>query len=487
MAIRTFLHSGTSFIELLNLEKLEIIQQVNEHAVLELVAVLKEESEIKYARNVNAFETIEIYVEDKERKTVFVGFMKSIRIKQIEKSNYLYIQGVSATYKTDLKIKSRSFQDINITYKSMIQEILYSDEDYIGADLYDNITNNASIGKFIMQYKETDWQFIKRMASHFNAVIIPDVLFPSPKIKIGVPEGKERGKVEKYNFYVTKNLERFMVSSKNESNKITELDTVSIHIETTDDFEIGDTLTYQYDKESNMIPSLFIKKKYTRLSEGALRFEYELSTDKGISQDKFYNEKITGLSLQGKVLSRIQDTVRVLLEIDDEQDVSKAWDFPYTTPYTAEGSGGWYVMPEIGDTVYIYFPNREEHFGVGLNSIRLKNKGTDKIGNPNVKYLRTKDGKEIKLAPDELTITCSNWKNEKTGEENIIYIRLNQDRGITIQSTKPINFNSDGDINFTADKNIKFEALEEIKLKCQSSQIIMGSSISIDSPDVKIN
>jgi hypothetical protein len=37
----------------------------------------------------------------------------------------------------------------------------------------------------------------------------------------------------------------------------------------------------------------------------------------------------------------------------------------------AEGNSGWYCMPEINDTVFIYFPTKEEHMGVGMNSIRF--------------------------------------------------------------------------------------------------------------------
>ncbi len=495
MGIVTYLHTDSSYREVVNLQELKITQTINEHATLHLTAILKETSEIEYVSNTNAYDTIEVVKDEPEYKTIFKGIVRNIEIQQIDKVYYLFVTGVSGSFFADIEKKSCSFQDKGMTYYEMVTKAIESpfelgdgkEKAKKPGGIIDRATNGATIDKFIMQFKETDWEFVKRMASHFNAGLIPSLRDDTPKIIMGIPQGTPRGKIEKYNFFVNKDLQRYMISSKNENTSLGELDTVSFHVETTDEFDIGDTLTYQYKDDKTMVSSLYVKSKQIEMVDGALRFRYSFSSEKGLSVDKFYNEKIVGLSLQGVVLDRIQDTVKVHLEIDKTQDVGKAWKFPYTTPYTAEGSAGWYVMPEVEDTVYIYFPNREEHFGVGLNGVRVKNTGTDKIKNPEIKYLRTKDGKEMKLAPDEVVITCCNSKDEESGEENKIYIQLNQDSSITIQSTKPIHINSDGDINFTADKNICFAAEDEIKLKCQSSQIKMDSEIQIVSSVVKVN
>ena len=86
-----------------------------------------------------------------------------------------------------------------------------------------------------------------------------------------------------------------------------------------------------------------------------------LSNENSFTQDKLYQEGMIGLSLKGRVLEAVQDTVKVQLEIDVEQTKKEeAYPFPYTTMYTAEGNSGWYCMPEVDDTVMIYFPTREE-------------------------------------------------------------------------------------------------------------------------------
>ncbi|TCO67911.1 hypothetical protein [Marinisporobacter balticus] len=271
-----------------------------------------------------------------------------------------------------------------------------------------------------------------------------------------------------------------MKSSKNTNPSLKQSDTIEFHIETEKDYEIGDKVTYQ-----NI--HLYIKSKEVEMENGILDFRYALSTKMGLSQDQLYNEQITGMSLKGKVLKIVRDKVKVHLEIDKFQDNNKAWEFPYTTMYTAEGNSGWYCMPEINDTVFIYFPTKEEHQGVGMNAIRVMNKGTDKISNPDIKYFRTIDGKELKFSPDEIKITCINGIDKETGESKVIYIKLNQDNGIEIVSSEPISFKTDKGIKLEAEDTIKILAGEQIKLKCKTSEISIDSKIDICGEDVRIN
>jgi hypothetical protein len=64
-------------------------------------------------------------------------------------------------------------------------------------------------------------------------------------------------------------------------------------------------------------------------------------------------------------------------------------------------------MPELDDTVFAYFPSKEEGDGVTLNSVRTKGLSGDKISDHKIKYFRTIDGKELKFSPEEILITCT--------------------------------------------------------------------------------
>jgi hypothetical protein len=122
-----------------------------------------------------------------------------------------------------------------------------------------------------------------------------------------------------------------------------------------------------------------------------------------------------------------------------------------------------------------------------LNSIRTTRGEGDKIDDPDVKYFRTKDGKELKFSKDEILITCINGSDKETGEDIITLIRLNQNEGIEIISTEPIKLHSDKDIKIEAEETVKVLAGERIRLKCKTSEILIDSKVDICGKEVKIN
>ncbi|SNS56617.1 Phage late control gene D protein (GPD) [Anaerovirgula multivorans] len=477
MTAITYFQLKTNIEYIQQIKNIKMTQQINHHAYLYLTAIISEQYKDDYVKENLREEQITLYIEDDKPKTLFQGMIQHIQVQVIEDVYYLEIKAVSNSFKIDIKKECRSFQDKNMSYRDMIKGIV---RNYPGGDMMDKASQGKAIEKFIMQYQETDWEFLKRMASHFHMGILPSVIHEGPKILFGTAEGNDIGEIESYNYYITKNIGQYMKSSQNTNPNLKELDTIEFHIETEKEYEIGDKVTYQN------IP-LYIKSKEGELVNGTLLFKYALSTKNGLSQDQLYNEQITGISLKGRVLEVVRDKIKVHLEIDKSQNKAQAWEFPYTTIYTAEGNSGWYCMPELNDTVLIYFPTRQEHKGVGMNAIRVENKSTDKIQNPDIKYFRTKNGKELKFSPDEIQITCINGTDKETGESRIIYIRLNQDTGIEIISTEPIHFKTEKGIKLEAEDTIKILASEQIKLKCKTSEIKIDSQIDICGEDVKIN
>jgi hypothetical protein len=53
------------------------------------------------------------------------------------------------------------------------------------------------------------------MASHFNMGILPVITFEEPKLVFGIPDGKDIGEIDAYNYSISKNIAQFMKSSQN--------------------------------------------------------------------------------------------------------------------------------------------------------------------------------------------------------------------------------------------------------------------------------
>ena len=457
-----YLNLGFTGYNLREVKEMKINHDINAHSRLYLSALLDEEAKTEPVFATQPGTQIGLMNKNQEQPPIFQGMVQTIQVKHLSGVYHVEILAVSNSYMLDVKRERRSFQDASMQYRDMIRAVTSA---HTGSDFAYRVTEKP-IGAFTMQYEETDWGFIKRMASRFNAGLVPDHRFQTPKFTVGIPQGQNRGRLENYNFYIKKDIADFMVSSQNWNEGLGELDSVRFIVQTEEEFLIGDSVTYRDTV-------LFVRSVEGQISEGVLRFTYELTTRNGLTQDRLYNEKITGLSLKGKVLESVQDKVRVHLEIDAEQNLGTAWHFSYTTIYTAEGHAGWYCMPEVGDTVFIYFPNKKEEDAVSVNSIR-ENGG---VGGPEVKVFRTPNGKELRFSPDEILITCV---------DGSIFMSLSSS-GISVTSSQPININSQSNLSLKANKKVNISADSEILFTCREASMQMDCEVKVLGAEVHIS
>ncbi|BFH17784.1 phage late control D family protein [Paenibacillus melissococcoides] len=457
---------------LVNLQELKLTKKINEHTRLRFTGIVPEELKDSYVEMTDADTTIELSQinEEGESKPLFSGIVLHIGIKAVRDIYYLEVEAVSHSYKLDVKRKSRSFQNKAVTIPMLLDEIA---SDYPGMDVVDEATDNARLGRFTVQYQETDWQFLKRMASRFHTSLMPTAVFDRPKFYFGICESNSQTRLEDYHYTVRKRMNTYRYFAENDSPNVDENDFIYYEVETDRVLELGSWIGFKGK-------SLYVCEALTEVKNGLLTHQYVLCLHKGLRQKILYNRQIKGASLQGKVIDVAKDKVKVHLDIDKKQDKGEAHWFPYTSVYTAEGHSGWYVMPEIGDTVRIYFPSEKEEEGVASSSIRqdLIEGETNKVGNPNIKYFRTAAGKEVKMSPDEIVIT---------GKDGAIYIKLNENNGIHIISNKNIMISAQEDIMMDSQKKVIISAGQELNLSCKSSSIHLSGNTNIVGSELKTN
>jgi hypothetical protein len=458
--------------KLTNLLELKITKRMNEHARLHFTGIVSEELKDSYVEMTEVQTKIEVSQIDEQanRTPLFAGIVLCIEIKAVRDIYYIDVEAVSHTYTLDIKRKSRSFQQKDMPYAALLQEVVSG---YPGVDVMDMASNGANLEKFTIQYQETDWQFLKRMASRFHTGLVPASSFDKPKFYFGVPEGGYSGRLEDFHYSIRKELSNFRSSSENDMAGIEENDFIYYEAETDKVLDIGSEVDFKGK-------TLVVSEAHTAMKNSLLKHRYILCSKKGMSRNAMYHQEITGISLQGKVIAVEKDNVKVHLDIDKEQSIAKAWWFPYSTAYTAEGNSGWYCMPELNDYVRIYFPSRKEEEAIAMGSVRKDSeiKEKNKLGNPDIKYFRTAFGKELMFSPEEIVIT---------GKDGEIFIKLNEKDGIQIFSTKNIHIISQADIAMNAEKRVTLSAKEEINLTCKESRITLNGSTSISGKEVKTN
>jgi len=228
-----------------------------------------------------------------------------------------------------------------------------------------------------------------------------------------------------------------------------------------------------------------VKSILEEYKEAKLRNICTLAFEAGTKVPRMSNYNISGCSVFGRVIATARDNVKVHLEIDEKQDVETAYWFPYATMYASEDETGWYCMPEINDTVRLYFPDDEEEKGMAINSVKPHDPNEDvekldpqnRMVNPDIKYLRTAFGKELKFRPDGIDIIS---------KDGLVFMTLNDDGTVTLNSNDRISFTAANDIEIKA-RNVNVEATEHIKIEAKESSIDLESDITVTGKEVKTN
>ncbi|OOM76181.1 phage late control protein Gpd [Clostridium puniceum] len=422
-----------------SIKNLKIDVKINEHIKLYLSGILKNEED-KDIDLTTDNKTIEVYYEGNENITLFYGIVTNIEIN-VEREVYkINIEAKSMSYLMDVKLKSKSFQDISMTTRNLIKSIMseYSNSNYIL-----NIPDEE-VKEFLVQYEETDWQFLKRIASRYNQGLFSVMDTKSIQYVMGVPDQVKELKGDNTNYKVYKELGLYEYMLKNFLQDADEIDYITYEIETYEILKLGDNIQMQGQ-------SFYVYEGIYEIKNGQLENTYKLRIKNGLRQKRIFNTNIIGSSIDGKIIKVQGDLVKIHLNIDECQEEEKAYWFKFSTMSASTDGSGWYCMPEIGDSVRAYFPTKDEDetFAVSAVSGYIQGAGEseDRMGNPDDKYLRTAHDKQVKLTPAGIFISCDSGQAE-------------------------MNLTSDGTLSITSQNNINVNAKENIKIQAQKSFLV---------------
>ncbi|MCE5173555.1 phage baseplate assembly protein V [Paenibacillus profundus] len=468
----------------MQLLELRMIQQVNEHGKLTFTGVISEEHKDNDLYAINEQTPIEVkqILEQGEERVLFSGIITEMRIEKSRDVYSIHAEALTSTVMLDIRVKSRSFQDASMNYGQLVQQI---GKDYSNYDVNYTADKNPGIGNLVMQYKETDWAFLKRMASRLDTVVVPAEQFKDIKFFFGLPESGAVKKLEEFNYIVKKKLGDYMTYHKNIRSDVQETDFIFYVITTDQLLHVGDAVDFQKAR-------LYVEKAVSTMEKGRVMHQYTITSRKGLNREQPYNDAIRGASVGGTVMAINRDKVKVQLDIDKKQDAGKAYWFPYSTVYASADGSGWYCMPEAGDSVRVTFPSQREEEAFAISSVNSYAgelpgatpqgaQGTgagsgggsqgggsqDRMADPNVRYFRNSSGMEVTLAPSHVLISANN------GQATIM---LDQSGSVTIVGQNEVSLTSKETVNIRADKTLTMTASEEITIESQKGgKIVLNS------------
>jgi hypothetical protein len=423
---------------------------------------------------------------------IFKGVVVKIELTAANDIFAVKVEGASHTYELDLKLQNRAFQNTALTYQTMIQQVTN------GYDVtcWNSADQTEAIGGVFLQYRRTAWQHLIRMASQRRLGLTADCLSAKPAFWFGVPERKQHqlSELQEVEYQITKDVAEFQRATRNQYlTGVVEKDYRRIRIAKLDRiFEIGDQVTFQQQ-------SFYVCQAVSELVGSALRHSYCLVTKAGLQQNLIFNDPIKGVAIEGKAVKVEQDRVKVHLtgladEPTDPPAATELYSFPYATFYAAGEQTGWYAMPETGDSVQLVFPGNRESDAYVTASLRQAKQGEDiRIGNPALKYFRSKYAKVLLLGEDEIVLIAygAGYSDDPTQK---VLVRLNTRAadaapaaGIEISSFKNVKLIAGANLVLNSGNKATFTAGTIIDLQCRSSRIILDGAIELQGNPVKLD
>lgn len=423
-------------------------QRLNEHAVLRIAFTCKDDVGDAIVKGASEEITIEIF---EGKKRVFCGFLSDIRYQ-----GYLGTNRVDAVFYGLSKIfdrtkRRRAVTAEDITYGGLADQVLES----YGKISCTKTLKDETIPGFLLQYDETDWDFLKRLAGKQGSVLTPDNAATFPAFFYGLPGDKTK---------VIQNIEGVKVSSLDYEDYAKKaalnpfgaflLDSYGHTIKSESLYGLGEPVKYE-NVEYRVKEIMIIGKG------GIVEKYYTLATENGCPYTNGLNLDYSGLHLEATVDEVKGSNIRVGFQIPEISGGSERF-FPY-----AVESSAWYCMPEVGSKVHVYLPECDETKAYATHSLRNTDAGGANAGatsDPSVKNFTHPGGAAMKLDGSGVHLT-----SDKDGSATV---DLLSDGSLKLKA-KTITIHSAGKISIgkgdTSAKNTNVTAADHLVMSINES------------------
>lgn len=439
--------------ELLDILKCTGIVGANMHGHMTVKGHIEKEKEEEYLQILvgDVWASVQLCDENGAMYPLYTGIVTEGRIEVENGLKTLEVVIKTGSFLMDIKKHSRSFQKSGYTYAEILSSLAGSYSNY---SFVMEKGRGESVNKFLFQYKETDWEFAKRVAKNCNTVLYPNYVGIGEKFYFGMPIGKSRGKIN-LTEYICKQTEKGVIFEG----------TVR------DVFDIGDTINF-------LGKNLYAISRKSEYQRGELYHTYEFAEKEKASEEPLHNDNLIGVSLEAAVTGIRGTNVTISISGDENTTATGSREFPYATVYSSVDGSGWYCMPEKGDNVRLYFPSNDENEAYVANSLHEASEDNSRRVNPNHKSIMNKQGKEILFQPDSILITNNQGMS----------LELSDSKGISIISDKKITFESSEAIEITSiHENVDLTSSKKISLIQGDTATVLADNLVMRGNKVRLD
>jgi len=400
----------------------------------------------RYITEANRGDTITVWIINEEGAKIhslFAGQIDSLHMDYDGDFERIAISAVSSSILLDIEKKSRSFQDTSLNYFDVIYKIT---DDTKGADARLHVPDKL-LAKPVIQYEETDWQFIKRLASHLRTSIVPDYAQALPRVHIGLKKGADIGAMDSDN-YKTCFDPRYFTDGK--LLNLSKSSFIYYDVESYELYNADEGLFRIGDRAAFLGQILKICEIRYALVKGYIRGVYRLASPAYYMVRQHYNDHLQGLALQGVVLETTHELIRVHLDIDEQQDPKTAYDYTWRP----ETGNLMYCMPEPGTRVSLYMQNTDEFSAICKNCDRTNGDKFPEAQRPEDRYLTTAYNKRMYWKPTEAGFISLDVNT---------YLKIDDAIGTIIDSSKHLLLQADEELTIDG-KKVHLSAPKEVTI-----------------------
>ncbi len=360
-----------------------------------------------------------------------------MEIKEEGRYRIADVQAVSGTILLDQKKCNRVFQKKAQTYMGIANTIT-ADTEHSACILPGS---DMQTGGTLIQYQETDWNFLKRMASQLGLSLVPDTSYYYPRFYLGLPEGEKRELGEIISCDLCFDGRYYAVSGKC---LVDREDFICYDVVTRTSLSLGDRVTYEGRE-------LLVSRKKTELAGGEVIFTYRLAGNSYTWVPWEDNPDYTGMSFVGSIVGTQGEQVEVAFDIDQTAAGGNRYGFAPATGNLM------YCMPQKGTKTALYIGNGDEAQGIATGCIRTNGSTCEGTGSPEKKSFRSEHGKGMDLYPQRMGLDGG-----ETGK-----ITFEDETGTTIESN--------GGLVLMAKEGIRLESMTGIAMQGMSDIMALYS------------
>ena len=431
--------------DFININDYKSIIIPNQHGKVFIKGNIRRESRQDCLEKVGKFVKVVAKTDEKTTKLMFFGIIKGCDIQSNGDVHELSLEIVSQSIEMEKKEHFRTFQKESTSYEEILELIV---KEYDRGAFINTTQKQGIVNGFSCQYRENDWEYIKRLAGNNEDVIYPDYMTEGIRFFIGIPNGRYIGEI-KSEYYEFGTVEKEYLGIP--------FADLAYKLVIRDIYDIGDNVIFNREK-------LKVISRKSKFEYNEIVHEYLLAREDSLKGFPYDNENLSGAVVFGEITGVENELVSVVFD-DDENDNSGQSLLTYATIYSSPDGGGWYCMPEIGDRVMVKFPNSKDNNAYVQNAVHVgAGGGRD---NPSIKFFKNKEGKEIRLSPESIIIT----NNKGTS------IELIDDEGIYIKSRGILSIDADLEVDIESkSSSISVVSKDSIQLNQNGTQVELSDN-----------